>query len=290
MKIRKAVIPVAGLGTRFLPATKAVPKELLPVVDKPTIHYIVEEAHLSGIDEIIFVTASGKEAIEEYFGRSVALERELEKKKDYVRLQMIRDIAAMVNVSSVIQENPLGLGHAVLCAKDLVGDEPFAVLLGDDMFDAKIPAPRQLMEAFEQCGRAVVGVFRVPDDQTHLYGIVDPASSDGRLHKLRGMVEKPAGKSPSNLAIIGPYVFGPDIFECIERTKPGSGGEIQLTDAMNLLNDREDGGVFAYELQGTRHDAGNIFGFLEANIAYGMKDPELKEKLLSLFRSYTSGE
>ncbi|MCB1152960.1 UTP--glucose-1-phosphate uridylyltransferase GalU [bacterium] len=290
MKVRKAVIPVAGLGTRFLPATKSVAKEMLPIVDRPTIHYIVEEAAQAGIENIIFVTASGKHAIEDYFDRSVELEIALEKKGDEGRLKLIKDISEMVQVNSVRQKTPLGLGHAVLCAKDLVGNEPFVVLLGDDMVRAEVPATRQLADAYEKTQRAVLGTFRVPDEDTHLYGIVDIESSDGRLHKVAGMVEKPSENSPSNLAIIGRYVLPPEIFECIERTPRGKGNEIQLTDALNILNEAEGQGVYAYELEGERFDAGNIIGFLEANIGYALEREELAGPLKDILKKYLARE
>lgn len=293
MRVRKAVIPVAGLGTRFLPATKSVPKEMLPIVDRPTIHYIVEEAVASGIDQVIFVTAAGKASIEDYFDRSYGLEKWLEEKGDLARLEFLQNVSKMVDIRSARQKTPLGLGHAIHCAKDLVGDEPFAVLLGDDLFDGAVPATRQLVDAYERCGAAVVGVYRVPVDTTHRYGIVDPAG-EGDPIPLRGLVEKPKSNPPSDLAIVGRYVLPPAIFACIEQTGRGAGGEIQITDALALLNERradggfvrEGGGVFARVLEGERHDAGDILGFLEANIAYAMKRPELAEPLRGIFERY----
>ncbi|MCZ7582129.1 MAG: UTP--glucose-1-phosphate uridylyltransferase GalU [Deltaproteobacteria bacterium] len=282
MKVRKAVIPVAGLGTRFLPVTKVVPKELLPLLDYPTIHYIVEEAFEAGIRDIIFVTAAGKSAVEDYFDRSRSLEYFLEKKGNEEKLALVRRIADMVDVIAVRQKSARGLGHAVLCAKDLVGPEPFAVLLGDDLMDHPVPATRQLLDAFDVCGRAVVGVVRVPESETYRYGVVDPESSDGRLHKLRGMVEKPPSDPPSNMAIIGRYVFPPEIFSYIERTPPGAQGEIQLTDAMKMLNDAS--GVYAYEVEGRRLDAGNVLGFLEANLVLALKRPDLAGDVRALMR------
>lgn len=286
MKIRKAVIPVAGLGTRFLPATKSVPKELLPVFDRPTIHYVVEEAYRAGIRQVIFVTASGKGAIEDYFDRSYGLECWLKEKGKIEQYEMIREISDMVEINSVRQKTALGLGHAVLCAKDQVGDEPFAVLLGDDLMDAETPAVGQLTRAFENCGAGVLGVYRVPEEETSRYGIIDPEPVEGRLFRVRSMVEKPSKNPPSNLAVVGRYVLPPEIFSCIERTPKGKGGEIQLTDALNLLNTQS--GLFAWELEGVRYDAGDIFGFLTANIAYAMKRPEIADRLRRVFRDYLS--
>jgi UTP--glucose-1-phosphate uridylyltransferase len=284
VKVRKAVIPVAGLGTRFLPATKVVCKELLPIVDLPTIHYIVEEAHLSGIEEIFFVTASGKSAIEDYFDTSPALEAFLEKKGDTDRLEAIREISRWVEVRSVRQKAPLGLGHAVLMAKSAIGDEPFAVLLGDDIIDAEVPATRQMIDVFEKHDTPVVAVFRVPKDKVGKYGVIDPEKIEDRVHRVRHMVEKPpAAEAPSDLAIIGRYVLTPDVFGHIENTRPGRGGEIQLTDALEAL--RASRGVLGYEFVGNRYDAGDIFGFLEANIMYAMKRPGLAGKLRELFQS-----
>jgi UTP--glucose-1-phosphate uridylyltransferase len=284
VKVRKAVIPVAGLGTRFLPATKVVCKELLPIVDLPTIHYIVGEAHLSGIEEIFFVTASGKSAIEDYFDTSPALEAFLEKKGDTDRLEAIREISRWVEVRSVRQKAPLGLGHAVLMAKSAIGDEPFAVLLGDDIIDAEVPATRQMIDVFEKHDTPVVAVFRVPKDKVGKYGVIDPEKIEDRVHRVRHMVEKPpAAEAPSDLAIIGRYVLTPDVFGHIENTRPGRGGEIQLTDALEAL--RASRGVLGYEFVGNRYDAGDIFGFLEANIMYAMKRPGLAGKLRELFQS-----
>jgi UTP--glucose-1-phosphate uridylyltransferase len=283
MNVRKAVIPVAGVGTRFLPATKSIPKEMLPIVDRPTIHYIVEEVCRSGIEQVIFVTGAGKSAIEDYFDRSYGLEAWLAEKGKDESLAQMKKISEMIEVQTVRQKTALGLGHAVLCAKDFIGDEPFAVLLGDDLFDGAVAATRQLTAVHEKTGDAVLGVFRVPDDQTHQYGMIDPEPANGRLSKVRGLVEKPAGKAPSNLAIVGRYILPPKIFDCIQRTPKGKGGEIQLTDAMAIML-AEGGGISAWELEGDRHDAGDIFGYLEANIAYAMKRPEMAGRLRELFR------
>lgn len=283
MKIRKAVIPVAGLGTRFLPATKVVPKELLPIVDRPTIHYIVEEAHNAGIDQIIFITASQKGAIEDYFDHTLELEAVLEEKGDSQRLEMIRNIAEMVEVHSVRQKKALGLGHAVLMAKDFIGNEPFAVLLGDDLIDSKVPAIGQMIAATEQYPHPMLAVCRVPQDKVHRYGIIDPDPVAERLYKIRSMVEKPKTAAPSNLAIIGRYILTPDIFDILSRTKPTVGGEIQLTAALETLNSTKQE-IWAFEFEGIRYDAGDIFGFLEANIMYALKHPEYSERLINLIR------
>ena len=282
MKVRKAVIPVAGMGTRFLPATKVVSKELLPIVDKPTIHYIVEEAVNSGIEEIIFVNAAGKSAIEDYFDRSLGLEKFLADKGDEEHLKMIRDIAAMVKVQSVRQKEARGLGHAVLMTRDIVGNEPFAVMLGDDMVDSKVPCTKQMIRVAAKYDRAVIAVFPVPDDKVHRYGIIDPVKIADRVYKVKSLVEKPKREhAPSNMAVIGRYILPPEIFGILEKTKPGKHGEIQITDALATLNRRK--GILGYEFEGHRYDAGDIFGFLEANIKYAMKRPDLAAKLKELF-------
>lgn len=284
MKVTKAVIPVAGLGTRFLPATKVVAKELFPIVDRPSIHYIAEEAWRSGIRTLVFVTASGKGAIEDYFDIDNGLEAFLEKKGDVERLQMIREISRAVQVHSVRQKQALGLGHAILTARDFIGDEPFAVLLGDDLVDAKTPCIKQMVDASEKHDAPVIAVFRVPDDKTHRYGIIDPEPEPlaERTWKIRNMVEKPKKDPPSNLAIIGRYLLPARIFDILEATQPGVGNEIQLTDALIALN--QENQILGYEFEGDRYDAGDIYGFLEANLLYGLKDKELRPRLMQLIR------
>ncbi|HEY1421835.1 MAG TPA: UTP--glucose-1-phosphate uridylyltransferase GalU [Candidatus Acidoferrum sp.] len=288
-KVRKAVLPAAGLGTRFLPATKAQPKEMLNVVDKPQIQYVVEECVASGIEHIIIVTGKGKNSIEDHFDYNPTLERFLEEKGKPELAEMVRKISDMVQVSYTRQKEPLGLGHAVLVAKDLVGDEPFAVLLGDVLIPGENPATKQLVQVYEATGLGAIAVEEVPHNKTHLYGIVagDPAPQgpfDERLLRIRDLVEKPkAAEAPSNLAITGRYVLPPAIFECLERTKPGAGGEIQLTDAMKILVKEQ--GLWAYIYEGISYDAGDKLGFLIATVELALQNKELGEP----FRNYLKG-
>jgi UTP--glucose-1-phosphate uridylyltransferase len=277
-KIRKGVIPAAGLGTRFLPATKAVPKELLPIVDKPTIQYIVEEAVASGIEEIILITARGKGGIEDHFDVSVELEETLKKTKKDDLLRLVREISEMVRVVAIRQKEPKGLGHAVLCAREAVGEEPFAVLLGDDIVDADPPCLAQMMEVSRQKGGGVIALLRVPETETHLYGIIRGEEVGERIYQITEMVEKPKpDQAPSNLAVIGRYVLPPEIFPILEKTPPGKGGEIQLTDALQELARREP--LFGYEFVGDRYDAGDKVGYLQANIAFALKRPEMASRV-----------
>ncbi|HUN60981.1 MAG TPA: UTP--glucose-1-phosphate uridylyltransferase GalU [Candidatus Sulfotelmatobacter sp.] len=285
-KVRKAVLPAAGLGTRFLPATKAQPKEMLTVVDKPQIQYVVEECVASGIQHVIIVTGKGKNSIEDHFDYSPVLERHLEEKGKSKQAEMVRDISDMVQVSYTRQKEPLGLGHAVLVAKDLVGDEPFAVLLGDVLIPGPNPATKQLIEVYEATGTGAIAVEEVPREKTHLYGIVDgepaPQPPFGeRLLRIRGLVEKPKPEeAPSNLAITGRYVLPSAIFDCLERTKPGAGGEIQLTDAMRLL--AKEQGLWALIYEGISYDAGEKLGFLKATVELALQNKEFGED----FRAY----
>jgi UTP--glucose-1-phosphate uridylyltransferase len=278
-RVRKAVLPAAGLGTRFLPATKAQPKEMLPVVDKPLIQYVVEECVASGIEHVIIVTGRGKNAIEDHFDAAPELERFLEQHGKKDQAELVRQISNMVTFSYTRQKEPLGLGHAVLVAKDLVGDEPFAVLLGDVIIPGPRPATRQLIEVYESTGTGAIAVEEVPRDKTHLYGIVDgePAAQPpwgARLLRVRGLVEKPKpAEAPSNLGITGRYVLPPDIFECLERTSPGTGGEIQLTDALRLLG--QEKGLWAFIYQGLSYDAGDKLGFLKATVEIALQDKNL---------------
>jgi UTP--glucose-1-phosphate uridylyltransferase len=268
-KVRKAVLPVAGLGTRFLPATKAVPKEMLPIVDVPSIQLIVEECVGSGIEEIIFVTARGKSAIEDHFDRAAELEALLERRGKTADLARARRPAEMARFLSVRQAEARGLGHAVLCAKAAVGDEPFAVILGDDLLDARVPGIRQLLDVFERRGTGVVGLTEVPAGQEHLYGIVDGEAVAEREWRLRRLVEKPApGTAPSRMAIIGRYVLPAEIFAILERTPPGRGDEIQLTDALATLCDAR--GLYGVEMQGQRFDAGDRAGYVLAVAHYAL--------------------
>ncbi|MGG0485202.1 UTP--glucose-1-phosphate uridylyltransferase GalU [Priestia aryabhattai] len=278
-KVRKAIIPAAGLGTRFLPATKAMPKEMLPIVDKPTIQYIVEEAIESGIEDIIIVTGKGKRAIEDHFDYAPELENNLEEKGKLEILEKVRR-SSNVDIHYIRQKEPKGLGHAVWCARNFIGEEPFAVLLGDDIVQAETPCLRQLMTEYEQTLSSVIGVQTVPDDQTHRYGIVDPISNEGRLHQVNTFVEKPlAGTAPSNLAIMGRYVFTPEIFKFLEEQEVGAGGEIQLTDAIQKLNEIQR--VFAYDFEGKRYDVGEKLGFIETTIEFALQHEELRDKLLN---------
>ena len=286
-KIRKAIIPAAGFGTRFLPATKAVPKEMLPIVDKPTIQYIVEEAVASGIEEILIITNCYKSCIENHFDNSFELEKKLEASGDLERLEMVQGIASMANVYSVRQKNPRGLGHAVLCAKSFVGDEPFAILLGDDIVVNKEgkTATQQLVEAFEDFGGSVVGVQKVEDSQVHKYGIIDPKENiNTRCSSVNGFVEKPKLEdAPSNFAILGRYVLTPKIFELLETQEPGKGNEIQITDAIDRLTKHE--AVFAYDFEGNRYDVGDKVGFLKAQIDFALDREDLHDAMVDLIKN-----
>jgi UTP--glucose-1-phosphate uridylyltransferase len=271
--IRKAVIPAAGLGTRFLPATKAVPKELLPIVDTPTIQYIVEEAVAAGVHDVILICARGKDSIVDHFDLAAELEANLERSgKTELRREM-RRIAQMARVVTVRQQEPLGLGHAVLCAKALVGDEPFVVMLGDDIIDAPVPATRQLADCWERHGLGTIALMEVPREETSMYGIAAGTALDERTTRIERLVEKPKVDPPSNLAVIGRYVLPPRIFELLEQVKPGVGGEIQLTDALAML--AREQGLLGYRFEGDRYDAGDRLGYLKANFAFAMKRPEL---------------
>ena len=286
-KIRKAVIPAAGVGTRFLPATKAVPKELLPIVDRPTIQYVVEEAVVSGIEQVILITARGKGAVEEHFAVSAELEAILKRQKKEDLLQMVKELTEMVEIIAVRQHEPRGLGHAILCAREAVGDEPFAVLLGDDLVDAEPPCLAQMVEVCRQKGGAVIALLRVPATETHLYGIIRGEEVDERIYRIEELVEKPApDQAPSNLAVIGRYLLPPEIFPILEKTPPGKGGEIQLTDALQTLARRMP--LYGYEFTGDRYDAGDKFGYLQANIAAALKRPEMAEKLKEFIKKILS--
>jgi len=280
--IRKAVIPAAGLGTRFLPATKAVPKELLPIVDTPTIQLIVAEAVAAGVRDVIIVNAKGKETIVDHFDVAKELEAHLARTGKTALRDEIRAIARMANVVSIRQQEPLGLGHAVLCAKDLVGDEPFVVMLGDDLIDAKVAGAKQLADCWAHHGLGTVALMEVPPEETHLYGIAAGKAVDARTLRIEQLIEKPRSHPPSNLAVIGRYVLPPRVFSILERVAPGVGGEIQLTDALAVLA-REDG-LLGYRFEGDRYDAGDRFGYLKANVAYALKRPDLREPLLAWLR------
>ncbi|CVH77896.1 UTP--glucose-1-phosphate uridylyltransferase [Clostridiales bacterium CHKCI006] len=282
-KVRKAVIPAAGLGTRFLPATKALAKEMLPIVDTPTIQYIIEEAVKSGIEEILIITNSNKHSMENHFDKSYELEERLKASGKDKEVKMINDIANLANIYYIRQKEPKGLGHAILCAKSFIGDEPFAILLGDDVVVNKHskPALQQLIDAYQQVHASVVGVQTVPLEAVHKYGIVRPSAShpaNGRLVKLTDMVEKPKQEeAPSQLAVLGRYVLTPEIFELLETQGTGAGGEIQLTDAIKRLMDRQ--AVYAYDFEGVRYDVGDKFGFIKATIDFALDRPDLKDQV-----------
>lgn len=276
--IRKAVIPCAGLGTRFLPATKAVAKELLPIVDIPTVQYIVKEAVDSGIEDIIFITGRGKSSIIDHFDAHPDLERKLEREGKTDLLAALRETSRMAKVVSMRQQEPRGLGDAVLCAKDLIGDEPFLVLLGDDLVDSSTPCSKQMMNVFEEHQKSVVALMRVPDEDVPRFGICGGHAISERAYMLDTMVEKPSlDEAPSNLAIVGRYILKPSIFKYLEETAVGKGGELQLTDAMERMMKVE--GFVGYEFTGDRYDAGDKFGFLQANIAYGLKRRDIAPRL-----------
>ncbi len=278
--IRKAVFPAAGLGTRFLPATKAQPKEMLPIVDKPIIQYGVEEAVAAGIDQIIVVTGRDKRAIVDHFDISFELEHYLKDRGKTRELQVVRKISDMVDITYIHQKEPLGLGHAVLMAKDVVGNDPFAVFLADDIIRSPIPAIKQMMDVYGQHQASVLALQRVADDQVSRYGVVKVANSEGRIHQVVDMVEKPeASAAPSNLAILGRYVLKPSIFGILETTHEGVGGEIQLTDALRTMAQQEK--VLGLEFEGTYFDVGTVSGFLKTSIAFALERPGLRQELLS---------
>lgn len=275
MKITKAVIPAAGFGTRFLPATKAVPKEMLPIIDKPTIQYIAEEAIASGITDLLIITSRGKEALVNHFDKAFELEAVLERDNKQEMLAAVREVSDKLNVHFVRQQEQKGLGHAVLYAKSFVGNEPFAVMLGDDVVDSEKPCIKQLMEQFEKCQATVLGVQKVGMEQVSKYGIVDCENIGDRLYKVNSMIEKPnPSEAPSDIAVLGRYVLTPGIFECLQRTPKGAGGEIQLTDAIVMLGQTED--IYAYDFEGKRYDIGNKQGFLQATVDFALKRADLK--------------
>lgn len=280
MKIKKAIIPIAGKGTRFLPATKEIAKEIIPIINVPMIHYIVQEACEAGIEQVIFVTASGKFAVEDYFDRNQELEAFLERNNKTKELELIKKIGSMVDVTAVRQKEQLGLGHAVLCAKNMIGNEPFAVLLGDDIVINKTPAIKQLMDvSLKNDGATVIGVMEVPKSETNKYGIVKGDVVDEKTLRMTGMVEKPKPEdAPTNLATPGRYILTPEIFSILENIPRGAGNEYQLTDAINILCTKKD--VFAYRFEGERYDTGNVHGYLDATIDFALKDPEIRDKFI----------
>ncbi|MBC2310292.1 UTP--glucose-1-phosphate uridylyltransferase GalU [Listeria booriae] len=281
MKVRKAVIPAAGLGTRFLPATKAMPKEILPIVDKPTIQYIVEEAVASGIEDILIVTGKGKRAIEDHFDSVPELENNLREKNKLELLHLVEE-TTNINLHFIRQSKPKGLGDAILQAKGFVGNEPFIVMLGDDIVQSKTPCSKQLIDQYQKTHSSVIGVQHVPHDETYRYGIIDPLNEYSKgLYNVKGFVEKPdPEKAPSDLAILGRYLLTPQIFDFLETQEPGAGGEIQLTDAINRLNEIQR--VFAYDFEGQRFDVGDKFGFIKTTMEFALKHPEIKDEVVGL--------
>ncbi|EWK72289.1 UTP--glucose-1-phosphate uridylyltransferase GalU [Staphylococcus aureus] len=283
-KIKKAIIPAAGLGTRFLPATKAMPKEMLPILDKPTIQYIVEEAARAGIEDIIIVTGRHKRAIEDHFDSQKELEMVLKEKGKSELLEKVQYSTELANIFYVRQKEQKGLGHAISSARQFIGNEPFAVLLGDDIVESEVPAVKQLIDVYEETGHSVIGVQEVPEADTHRYGIIDPLTKNGRQYEVKKFVEKPAqGTAPSNLAIMGRYVLTPEIFDYLKTQKEGAGNEIQLTDAIERMNN--DNQVYAYDFEGERYDVGEKLGFVKITIEYALKDDSMREELTRFIKA-----
>ncbi len=279
MKVRKAIIPAAGLGTRFLPATKAQPKEMLPIVDKPTIQYIIEEAVESGIEEILIITGRNKRAIEDHFDKSIELEYQLQQNNKTKLLEMVKNISNIVNIHYIRQKEPKGLGHAISCAKTFVGNEPFAVMLGDDIVYNKIPCLKQLIDCFNEYKTSIIGVQTVPKDEVYKYGIINGLHIEDRVYKVKDLVEKPSiDEAPSNIAILGRYIITPKIFNILDNTLPGKDGEIQLTDALKTLISQE--AMYAYNFEGKRYDVGDKLGFLQATVEFALRKDELKKPFM----------
>lgn len=277
VKVRKAIIPAAGLGTRFLPATKAVPKEMIPIVDRPTIEYIVEEAVASGIEEILIITGRNKKAIEDHFDRAIELEMNLERDGKKELLELVDKSTNMANIHYIRQKNPKGLGHAISCAKAFVGNEPFAVMLGDDVVDSEVPCLKQLMDAYDKHGTSILGVQEVSRENVNKYGIVKGKKVSDREYIVEDLVEKPkVEEAPSNVAILGRYIITPEIFDILENTKPGKGNEIQLTDGLKTLIEKQS--MYAYIFEGRRYDVGDKLGFLEATVEFALKRDDLKNE------------
>ncbi|MDU6359218.1 MAG: UTP--glucose-1-phosphate uridylyltransferase GalU [Clostridiales bacterium] len=287
MKIKKAIIPAAGLGTRFLPATKAQPKEMLPIVDKPTIQYIVEEAVASGIEDIVIVTGRTKKSIEDHFDKSVELEMELEKHGKDELLEIARSVSEIANIYYIRQKEPKGLGHAVLTAKTFIGDEPFAVLLGDDVITSEVPCLKQMMDMYEQYESTILGVQTVAEDQVNKYGIVQGSQLADRMYTVENMVEKPKiGEAPSNVAVLGRYIITPAIFPLLEKQEAGAGGEIQLTDALCKLAEKEK--MYAYDFIGRRYDVGSKIGFLQATVDFALDREDLRDEFMTYLKEVVS--
>lgn len=282
-KVKKAVIPAAGLGTRFLPATKAQPKEMLPIVDKPTLQYIIEEAVESGIEEILIITGRNKKSIEDHFDKSVELELELQQKGKKELLEIVQKISNMINIHYIRQKEPKGLGDAIYCARHFIGDEPFAVMLGDDIVDNNIPCLKQLIDAYDEYRTTILGVQKVDIKDTNKYGIISAKYIEDRVYKVKDLVEKPeSSNAPSNIAILGRYIITPEIFDILENLPPGKGGEVQLTDALKLLSKKE--AMYAYNFEGRRYDVGDKLGFLEATVDYALKRDDIKDDFLNYLK------
>lgn len=289
MIVKKAIIPAAGLGTRFLPATKAQPKEMLPIVDKPTIQYIIEEAVASGIEEILIITGRNKRAIEDHFDKSVELERELEDHHKEDLLKLVKDISNMANIYYIRQKEPKGLGHAINCARTFVGNEPFAVMLGDDIVDSKTPCLKQLIDCYEEYKTSILGVQNVPHKDVNKYGIVKGMHIEDRVYKVKDLIEKPSiEEAPSDIAILGRYIITPQIFNILDNTAPGKGGEIQLTDALKTLIKNE--AMYAYNFEGRRYDVGDKLGFLQATVEFALKREDLKRPFMEYLQTIKHNE
>jgi UTP--glucose-1-phosphate uridylyltransferase len=289
MRVRKAIVPAAGLGTRFLPATKAQPKEMLPIVDKPTLQYIIEEAVASGIEEVLIITGRNKTSIQDHFDRSIELELELNIKGNIEMLELIRNISEMVNIHFIRQKEPKGLGHAIYCAKSFVSHEPFAVLLGDDIVFSKVPCLKQLIGVYEKYNSTILGVQRVDHSKVSRYGIVDGTEQEKNIYSVNSLVEKPSiENAPSDIAVLGRYIITPAIFDILASTRTGKNGEIQLTDALLELSRQEK--MFAYVFEGRRYDVGDKLGFLEATVEYALRNPELKGDFLSYLKTLIASE
>ena len=282
-RVRKAVIPAAGLGTRFLPATKAQPKEMLPIVDKPTLQYIIEEAVASGIEEILIITGRNKKSIEDHFDKSVELELELEQKGKNELLEIVQNISNMINIHYIRQKEPKGLGDAIYCAKHFIGDEPFAVMLGDDIVDSEVPCLKQLINTYEEYRTTILGVQTVDEKDTDKYGIIKSKFIEDRVYKVKDLVEKPEPENaPSNIAILGRYIITPEIFDVLENLPAGKNGEVQLTDALRLLSNKE--AMYAYNFEGIRYDVGDKLGFLKATVDFALKRANLKDDFIKYLR------
>ncbi|AEY68112.1 UTP--glucose-1-phosphate uridylyltransferase GalU [Clostridium sp. BNL1100] len=283
MKVRKAIIPAAGLGTRFLPATKAQPKEMIPIVDKPTIQYIVEEAVAAGIEDILIISGRNKRAIEDHFDKSYELEEELHRKGKQELLSVVQEISNIANIHYIRQKEAKGLGHAIYCAKSFIGNEPFAVMLGDDIVDSPVPCIKQLMDVYNEYQTTILGVQKVPLQDVTKYGVIGGTQIDERVYKVKGLVEKPeVEQAPSNIAILGRYIISPRIFEFLQTATPGKNGEIWLTDALQNLMEQE--AMYAFDFEGDRYDVGDRIGFLKATVEFALKRDELKDDFTAFLK------